>query len=73
MAKELDADKICITCMAGHVSETVLNTFTEAHPDVKMSYDQWSFLGFVIEEAIKEALGVNDGEAESMPEKVVIQ
>lgn len=59
---------ICFNCMAERVAGNVLSEFTELHPDVKMSYSQWMELGFLIEEEIKTALGINEPEDENHPE-----
>lgn len=67
-----DPEIVCVACMAEKVASHVLTEFTEMHPDVKMSYDAWMSLGVLIEETIKEAMGVDEHEGET-GEKVTVQ
>lgn len=70
MTKDPD-EKVCASCLATDVSFHVLNNFTEECPDVKMSYDDWMHLRFIIEEEIKKALGVPTEDAEDGEEPTV--
>ena len=40
----------------------VLNEFTETCPDVKMSYDDWMMLRFIMDQEFKDSLGVANPE-----------
>ena len=72
MTKDSDDEK-CASCLATEVSFNVLHEFTDARPKVKMSYDDWMFLRYVIEEEIKEALGVPSEDGETEGEKPTVQ
>lgn len=61
-------EPICPKCLAREVAANVLNQFSDECPDVSMPYNTWMMLGVIIEEEIKEALGVESEEGEGSSE-----
>ena len=67
-----EEEGFCPHCFARDVGLDVLHEFTEVCPKVKMSYEDWMILHSVIEDKIKERLGVPTEEGEPA-EKPVMQ
>lgn len=72
MTKQPSDEGFCPNCFATEVSFSVLHEFTDGCPEVKMSYDDWMYLRFVIETEIKKGLGVPT-EAPEDGEKPTVQ
>lgn len=67
-----EEEGFCPHCMARETASSVLAAFTEVCPKVKMSYEDWMILGSIIEDKIKEGLGIPTEESEPA-EKVTVQ
>jgi hypothetical protein len=52
-----DTGHLCLNCLAARIAGEVLNEFSDAEPDVAMSYSAWMTLGMIIEDRLKTALG----------------
>lgn len=72
MTRHPEDEGFCPSCFARDVSFNVLQEFTEACPDVKMSYEDWMILATVIQDEIKKGLGVPTEEAQE-GEKPTVQ
>lgn len=66
-------DGLCPQHKAEHISAHVLSVFTDACPDVKMSYDDWMTLEHFIELGILDALGVDIRPDDDSSEPVTVQ
>jgi hypothetical protein len=66
-------DGLCPQHRAEHISGHVLSVFTDACPEVKMSYDDWMTLEHFIELGILEALGVDIRPDDDSSEPVTVQ
>lgn len=64
-------DPICPVCMASEVAKIVLRDFADICPKVKMGYSDWLTLGMIIEECIKNAMGVGEGESHTEEHQTV--
>lgn len=71
MTKNTEDEAFCPKCFSRDVSFDILHEFTEACPDVKMSYEDWMVLRCIIEDAVGKGLGVPTEEESA--EKPVIQ
>lgn len=70
MTKHND-EGFCPHCFARDVPFNVLNEFTDLCPKVKMSWDDWMTLRYVMEEEIKKGLGIPTEEESA--DKVTVQ
>ena len=72
MVDKPTSEDFCPKSFARDVSFDVLHEFTEACPDVKMSYEDWTILRCIIEDTVGQGLGVPSEEDETA-EKPTVQ